>query len=598
MNDDRRSPKPVPSQNIRDLAGELLRLSRDDPDQLARRVAALDIRQQAELALRLPAQQRVELLLHAPKPMRLVRALPDADLYLTVREIGPADAMPLIGLASSSQLLHLMDLESWRGDRFDADRSGAWVALLLDAGEPSLSRFLRNADDELLSLLFRHWIRVEQIEYEDSPDVHGHGEGDGGTEQGFMTPDGYYRFSPTIQEHVAAIRRILQLFYTTSPDRYQSVIWHAIWELPAELEERALQWRQSRLEEHGFPTREEALSIYAAPEGIRVHPQPLVPEDPDALPASRRPVMLSLDAPGGLVDAIERLPPDSRESVLHALVSLANHVIVADATDTGEPSSHITALQKAAGYVAIALRSRGATEQAMIGATLSDVPVIELFREGYGEAVGLQHRAHAMVRDGWASAHPRALELLEAPIADRVLGLLEPRPLFAEFDEDEPSVRLRDFQSPKELDETRAAFEMSEVVGRLFVERLGFDAGTWVGHETVTGPMRLSAMFLTALAWHATGNEVAGEPLPGDVMAQFLRTVASRRTASPEAPGRALEMLVRHLTERFELDAREVSVLQAFGRFCLGKLAAECAALDPGVPVDPRLVTCLLIAQN
>jgi len=39
-------------------------------------------------------------------------------------------------------------------------------------------------------------------------------------------------------------------------------------------------------------------------------------------------------------------------------------------------------------------------------------------------------------------------------------------------------------------------------------------------------------------------------------------------------------------------------VLTAFGRACCEELAAECGALDPGVPVDPRYVSCLLIEHE
>ena len=110
------------------LAAELDELARNAPTRLAERVAEMTVQQQAELALRLKPRQRVELLLHAPKPMRLVRALPDFDWYVTVREIGPADSLALIRLAAPEQILHLFDLEAWRHDRFDADRAGAWLA--------------------------------------------------------------------------------------------------------------------------------------------------------------------------------------------------------------------------------------------------------------------------------------------------------------------------------------------------------------------------------------------------------------------------------------------------------------------------------------
>ena len=136
-------PEPT-SLSIERLAAELDELARHAPSRLAQRVAEMTVQQQAELALRLEPRQRMELLLHAPKPMRLVRALPDFDWYVTVREIGPADSLALIRLAAREQILHLFDLEAWRHDRFDGDRAGAWLAVLLESGEPALRRFLQH----------------------------------------------------------------------------------------------------------------------------------------------------------------------------------------------------------------------------------------------------------------------------------------------------------------------------------------------------------------------------------------------------------------------------------------------------------------------
>src|SRR3990172_2204242 len=91
---------------------EIARLARQDPGALGPVLADLPTRKVVETALALPARERLEVLLHAPKPMRAVRALPDAELYLTARELGPADALPLFALASAAQLQHVLDLEA------------------------------------------------------------------------------------------------------------------------------------------------------------------------------------------------------------------------------------------------------------------------------------------------------------------------------------------------------------------------------------------------------------------------------------------------------------------------------------------------------
>jgi hypothetical protein len=556
----------------------------------------LSPREQAELALRLPAKLRAELLLHAPKPMRLVRSIPDADFYLTVREVGPADALPLLKLGSYDQLQHLVDLEAWRRERFDGDRAGAWVAMLLEAGEPALRRFLRNTDDEVLALLFHRWLHIRQIEYEDSPEVHGHGMSETGTADAFVTPDGYFQFSPSIPEHAPSIRRILQLFYQEQPERYQRTLWSSLWELPAELEEQACHWRQSRLEEHGFPTWEEALGVYAPPVGTGAHPSLPRPGDPEALPASRLPLMPG-NTPSALAPALDALSGEQRERALHEVAALANHLLVADGADTGDPSAHRGVLEKALGYLNIALTVRSANTTEQAASVVAEVPVLELFREGYAKASELRQRARRLMGEGWAAAHPHASELLDPPILARVRALLTPPPSFVGVDEAGQLDLARDFRSLSEIEETRVSLEMAEDVGDLLFHHMGFDAAALIDAKDPrrAEPPRLSALLLTALAWHAARGELRTDPLPADVVADFLRNVASRRTASAEAPQRAFERLLRGLAERYPLDHRQAAVIQGFGRFALEELREACAGLDPGVPVDPRFVNCLLI---
>jgi hypothetical protein len=79
------------------------------------------------------------------------------------------------------------------------------------------------------------------------------------------------------------------------------------------------------------------------------------------------------------------------------------------------------------------------------------------------------------------------------------------------------------------------------------------------------------------------------------VAADFLRSIASRRTAAPEAPARALDALVADLGERHDLPPSEQAMVTAYGRACLERLAADCAALDPGVPIGRKAVGCLLV---
>jgi hypothetical protein len=566
-------------------------------------LANLELRQQVELLLRLPAEQRARFLLEAPKPMALIRALPDGEFYLTAREIGPQGALPLLALASASQIRHLLDLESWRRDRFDPLRSGAWVALLVEAGEATVIRFARTIDDETLILLFRLWAKVRPLDIDHEEPTGGHGIGDVGDERGFLSPDGANLFSPDRSEHAVAVRRLAEVLYVDDVKRYLGIIRSALFELPSEVEEAALHWRASRLEEHGYPTWDEALSIYAppavAPKRVTEPPSPIVPADSEALAAPRA-VLRVLGNEGLIVRAVEALSPEARERVLFGLMALANRVLVADGDDAGSIESHSRVLTKAGAYVALALESRGVRDGAAAAPILAEVSVVELFREGHALAAALQGRARVMLETGWGRGHAKAEQLIDPPLRARFVALLLPRPLYvalAEEGEEEPGA-ARDFRSLSELDETRVTLELCETLGETLLTRRGSTVADILKEpcRPFEDTPRFSTLLLTALAWHATRGELRVERLPTEIVADFLRTTASRRTADPQAPQRAMSKLIEALEAEAELGRRPAATLRAFGTTCLDRLAADCGNLDPGLPATPRVVGCLRLA--
>jgi hypothetical protein len=562
--------------------------------------ANLDIRRQAELVLRLPAEQRARFLLEAPKPMALVRALPDGDFYLTVREVGPQGALPLLALASASQIAHLLDLESWRRDRFDAIRCGAWVALLVEAGEATIRRFARTIDDETLILLFRLWAKVKPLDIDHEEPTRGHGVTEMGDERGFVSPDGANLFAPERTEHAIAARRLAEALFVDDRDRYLGIIRSALFELPSEVEETALHWRASRLEEHGYPTWDEALSIYAPPETVpSALAEPMLPAaaDEEALAAPRATLRV-LGPTALIVHAIDAMSSADRERALFGLMALANRVLVADGGDAGSIETHALVMERAGAYVGIALEARGARDGAAAARVFADVPVVELFREGYARAAALQPRARLMLKDGWGRGHAKAEELIDAPLRARVRALLLPRPLFVTFTEGEESVAARDFRTLAEVEETRVTLELCEALGATLLTRRGLSVADVLNDERrpFEDTPRFSTLLLTALAWHAARGELRVDRLPSDVVADFLRTTASRRTADPEAPVRAMSRLVETLETDAELPRRAAATLRAFGATCLDRLATDCATLDPGLPATPRVVGCLRLA--
>ena len=134
----------------------------------------------------------------------------------------------------------------------------------------------------------------------------------------------------------------------------------------------------------------------------------------------------------------------------------------------------------------------------------------------------------------------------------------------------------------------------------MFVDRLGVDLERLLAdaRARTRDVPRFSTLFTTLLAWNAVHGELRLEPLGERDAADFLRTVASRRTAAPDAPERALAAVVDRIVERTASGPRERGVIAAFGRACLERLATECGGLEPGTPIDDRHVSCLWLATD
>jgi hypothetical protein len=297
---------------------------------------------------------------------------------------------------------------------------------------------------------------------------------------------------------------------------------------------------------------------------------------------------------GRSLDLLSKLDQDR---ALRELVALGNRVLVADSGDTGDPGARIAALEKSAATVNVALEARGVAEPSRAAETISSVPLIELFREGHEQAAALSRRVHTMRREGWASADPAALTLLDSPIRERLEALLIPRPSYFDVNEDITEVAVRPFQSMSEISETTVALEIADMLARLFVEKLGLDVAAVLNTERperAEAP-RFSTFVLTLLAWHSTRGEINGAALPTEIVGSFVEKVASERTAPPDAPALALSALREELERQQLLNEGDTPLFDAFGRACLLQLAEECRNLDPALPVDPRYISSLLI---
>jgi hypothetical protein len=434
----------------------------DDEKRAGRRAELARVRAALRAA---SGRQRVDLLLDAKDPRAVVRALPADELWFTIRDVGLADAAPLVQLASPEQFRTFLDLEIWRGDEPDTRRALPWMraaragALADDDAQRRWSAKLRTLDAELVRLVLLDALRVHDLEEDPDPEL--------ASDRFMRTPENRFVVEFTVEgAEYAAVRGIVDDLYAEDAFAATRLLSALRSELRSELAETALRWRSGRLQDLGHPPLEEALSWFASP-GAGPAARPGAP--------ARPPGFLVAPAPPGslLARAADALEPARRERLELDLVAAANAVLVADRVDVEDLEAVRGAMAAARALVELGLEERAAGGDP--GPVLAATPLKALFQAGFARVLALRWRAEKLraalaqraTGDGDAAA-------LESPLADALAALVRRRPLYypgLELPRDEwggPAAggfTARPFLSSAEL--ARAAAALDEVEARL-----------------------------------------------------------------------------------------------------------------------------------
>ncbi len=520
-------------------------------------------------------RRKLDVLLGARDPAALVRALPAEDLYFTIRDIGLADAAPLVPLASLAQFRTFLDLDAWQGDRLDPARALTWLRAARTGSrqDPRAAarwrRKLAGIDREVLFAVLRGTLRIHDLEDDPDPTPE--------TDRYLRTAEGRYlvEFLPEGPE-AAALRGILDDLYAEDAFKAGRLLASLRWELPSELEEEALRWREARLADLGFPSLEEALSWFARP--------PSTPPTTTGAPARPAGFYLATLAGGSLLDrGMEALPSEERPAVEAEVVAAANAVLVADQVDVAEPEAVREAFQAARAMLELGLeaqlRAGGRAEDAAgAAALLAETPVKRIFQEGFGRLLELRWRAERLLASGGAGH--RNAPLLDPPLGEAVDALLGRRPRYfpgLEAPREEwgtlaaAAGEPRAFLSGLELTRTAGALALGEGTAAL-ARGLGLAAGPEAAGEAP----RLSTLYLTALANERLGRAFTPAPLAAAELPAAVEALGSLATdADPRlaAAGEAGALLLAMARER----------------------VAELGAMAAAGALRPERVTALLL---
>ena len=428
-----------------------------------------DLDQARRQIVRLEGDQALTRILESPLPATLVQSFDEVDVHLLIHEIGPADALPVLALASDDQLQYLIDAESWSRDRLDNAALTRWLALLVQADaarmipylvrrQPGLVRHwlwlnlevLVRQHDQDLSEFDPDWFSLDNVFFMRIVPDPSPGSADG------EIPEDREGFIHDLVE------RLADYDYTY----FRDLLIESTGLVPAEEEEAALHQRTVRLAEKGFLPFEEAVGVY----------QPLRPQQFSACEPKHfqwrdendrlLPVPChaagALPSSGVFAETLARMAAtENLEEIEAEFAGLCNQIAVADSRIVRRREDVAAMAHKAAGYLDVALevlaQTQGQVDLNAAAALIRHHALGDIFRVGYGKALELKWEADAWQHRSWYRAQGLKLAFWDESGMGVLGGLLIKRPLF--FDNYATGILYREFATLADIQQTRRALE-------------------------------------------------------------------------------------------------------------------------------------------
>ncbi len=358
-------PAPAPASEL--SGSRLVELARRDRAAARRALAGRSDDELARACSALRPGDRSAFLLICDHPERVAPLLPEADLVQAIRGAGMSEAAWLLEIATTEQRVACIDLDCRKAFELVVERVREWIDALIEAGRPTLVRALEEVDLEVWLLALRGETEVFVIGKEEEAPT------------GTFTADGVVYFAVPDEVSPHRLHEIVHALFHEDQALYWRVVYGLIFELPSECEEFALRWRTRRLQDLGFPDREQAMGVY----------RPLVAEKVETIDAESDTGALveALELPrqlrGSLVgEALAQLSAQRAAEVLGYVLAVANSIAVADKLHLSDPESVPVALDKAVRGIDRGLRELARVRGRAPHEVLDTTTPLDLFRTG------------------------------------------------------------------------------------------------------------------------------------------------------------------------------------------------------------------------
>ena len=204
-----------------------------------------------------------------------VAALEPLEAYYIVREIGLDQALPILLELSQEQLEVCIDLDCWNRYDFTVDSLDEWLTAFALAGPESLARAFFSLDYVVQLLYMAQTVTVYDPDTDQVPQ-----EKKGKDTPRAATPDGFFLLD--VKNEVALKTHpfsLLDALYQYDPSASHRLLSDSRVDLPTQIEEEALRFRNGRMQDIGFVPPEEAIVLFSRPAIRQPLPRPQTPAD-------------------------------------------------------------------------------------------------------------------------------------------------------------------------------------------------------------------------------------------------------------------------------------------------------------------------------
>lgn len=349
--------------------------------------------------------RRGERLLAANDLADEVAALEPLEAYYIVREIGLNQALPILRQLSHEQLEACIDLDCWNRYDFAVDSLDEWLTAFALAGPEALAMAFFSLDYVVQLLFLTQTVTVYDPDMDQVPQ-----EDWANGKPRAMTPDGFYllelKTEMALKIHPFTL---LDAMYQYDPTGTHQLLSQVRVDLPIQIEEEALRFRNDRMQDMGFVTPDEASVLFSRPASRQPLPRPQKPLD-SALTRVPSVYAGTLLATTLLQQALSLITDQEFLSRLEQeIVWAINSAIIAYGEKTQDIKQITDIAERVRDTIALGLESLLAKQEpnclldgtaAAKAAGLLDVwGITDLFRHGFAATQGLQQEVRQALRE-------------------------------------------------------------------------------------------------------------------------------------------------------------------------------------------------------